>query len=236
VYPPAQTAATNMVRTVAGRRCRVYRYDKRVEYCVDGAGLVLAAYDGTTVDVARSVTITDGPTTAAELAASLKDGFNDVNQGSIRPLTADSAPQGATDWSLAEPPEGFAMVGRYAVVALSDAVLKRSSLEVLAGVVDVYVRGIDAVVIDRGGRLDRVDPTVADLGSLAKIVSIDLGALGTGISGIGGLGPFGYGEVRATPMPGRYVSVSGTLSIDDLGKIARNLVPSPGTGLRYTDG
>ena len=127
------------------------------------------------------------------------------------------------------------MVGRYATVPLTAELLKPDSKKVIAGLVDVYVRGADGVVVDRGGKLDQSSVGPEDLGSLVDARGVDLGPLGNGQVGIGGFGPFGYREVRVTQPGGRYVVVAGTLTEDQLIAIARSLRPRPGTELRYLD-
>ena len=232
VFPPS--TRSRGVRQVAGRACQLFVVSD-ARYCVDNAGLVLASDDGHTADVATKVTVEDAARSGPSIASELAVGYSSPDAGSVRPIAPSSSPPGATDYALAAPPDGFAFVGRYAVVALSDELLKRSSRKVAAGVADVYVRGPDAVVIDRGGKLDTSDVTEDDLGSLSGAQPVDLGSLGAGQTGIAGDGPFGYREVRVTPSKGRYVVVSGTLPIDQLVAIAKSLRATPGTELVYTD-
>jgi hypothetical protein len=231
-------------RVIAGRRCasvRVLLDDLNHEYCIDEAGLVLMTRTKDTLNIATKVTLLDRqPKAASELATELAKGFTEKGRGSIRPIHPDSAPAG-TDWSLDDPPAGFELVGRFAVVPLTEEVLKRESAEgteaksVIAGIVDVYVRGIDAVIVDRGGKLNLNAVDEKDLGLLGEAHAVDLGALGTGQAGIGGLGAFGYREVRAEPSHGRYVVVAGTLPEAELVTIARSLRSRPGTTIRYLD-
>lgn len=234
VYPPAAARDANRSRTVAGRTCRVYLFSNG-EYCVDGAGLVLASRQGQIVEVARKVTLFGDAMTAEEIAAQLADGVSDPSRGSVRPLEPTSTPPGRTDWSLPAAPEGFRLVGRYAVVPLTGEVLASGSQAVIAGIADVYVRGVDAIVVERGGKLDTNTVTDKNIGALLRATPVDLGELGAGEQGIGGIGPFGYREVRARPEKGRYVVVSGTVPALQLIDIARALRPSPGTTLRYLD-
>ena len=91
------------------------------------------------------------------------------------------------------------------------------------------------IFVERGGKLDTSTVDENDLGALADAHDVDLGALGIGRAGIGGLGPYGYREVRATPSQGRYVVVAGTLPEDQLVDLARSLHAWPGTELRYLD-
>lgn len=229
---PRQTAETTS-RRVAGRVC----IDQRVageRLCIDAAGLILMARDETTLEVATKVTVRDSTKTASELTASLARGFTDSSRGSIRPIDPESAPPG-TDHSLDAPPQGFVLVGRYAVAPLTAEVLKRTSREVIGNIVDVYVRGADGLIVERGGKLDLSPIDDEDLGSLGEAKDVDLGALGTGKAGIGGAGPFGYREVRAFPARGRYIVVAGTLPEDELVALTRSLHEWPGTQIKYLD-
>ncbi len=233
-YHPDASHDAQRNRQVANRECRVFLYDE-AEYCIDGSGLVLASRVGTSVEVATKVTVLGSAPTPAEIASGLAVGVSDPARGSVRPLDASSSPPGRTDWSLPTPPEGFTFVGRYAAVPLTGELLNEGSRGITAGVVDVYVRGMDTIVVDRGGKLDLTEATDRNLGSLGNPVPVDLGALGAGRSGIGGIGPFGYREVRATPEKGRYVVVAGTVPVAQLIEIARSLRPSAGATLRYLD-
>jgi hypothetical protein len=205
------------------------------EYCVDKQGIVLLTRTTNSVEIVKKVTAGTATKTVDALAKPLAAGFVNTDRGSIRPIDSDTAPEGATDYSLDAAPDGFAPVGRYAVVPLTSEILKRNSRQVVAGVVDVYVRGTDAVIIERGGKLDATPVGEADLGSLIGAHEVDLGILGSGSAGIGGNGAFGYREVRATPSRGRYVVVAGTLPEDQLVTIAQSLKAWPGTGMRFLD-
>ncbi len=229
-YPPA--SVPRFRRNIAGRLCAAYRLGNN-EDCVDENGIVLLSRTANSVEIATKVTLGTEAKTAAELAGALAKGFSDTARGSIRPIDPDTAPAGATDYSLDAPPAGFTLVGRYSVVPLTPEVLKRSH-KVTGGVVDVYVRGGDAVVVDRGGKLDLSDVGPEDLGSLIETHDVDLGWI-AGQAGIGGNGPFGYREVRATPAKGRYLVVAGTLPESELVAIARSLRAWPGNGMRFLD-
>jgi hypothetical protein len=231
-YPP--TAPARFRRTIAGRLCASYLIEGD-EYCVDRQGIVLLTRTANSVELATKVTIGTDTQTADALAHKLSKGFTDTDRGSIRPIDPDTAPQGATDYSLDAAPDGFTLVGRYAVVPLTGEILKRNSRQVVAGIVDVYVRGGDAVVVERGGKLDTGEVGDQDLGVLIDAHDVDLGILGAGRAGIGGDGAFGYREVRATPSKGRYVVVAGTLPEADLVAIAHSLHAWPGDGMRYLD-
>jgi hypothetical protein len=232
VYPPA--VAAQFRRTIAGRVCASYVIDGD-EYCVDKQGIVLLTRTTNSVEIVKKVTVGTATKTADALAKPLAAGFANTDRGSIRPIDPDTAPEGATDYSLDSAPDGFSLVGRYAVVPLTSEVLKRTSRQVVAGVVDVYMRGADALIIERGGKLDATPVGEQDLGSLIGGHDVDLGLLENGSAGIGGNGAFGYREVRATPSRGRYVVVAGTLPEDQLVTIARSLKAWPGTGMRFLD-
>jgi hypothetical protein len=232
VYPPLPDKHARRL-VIAGRDCHATTV-VREEFCIDSAGLVLMTRGKASLEIATKVTLDTTVKSAAELTASLAEGFTDPDQGSIRPMHPDSAPPG-TDYSLDAPPAGFELVGRYAVAPLTAEVLKRSSLKVVAGIVDVYVRGGDALVIERGGKLDRTKVGDEDLGTLVDSRDVDLGHLGTGKAGTGGVAPFGYREVRAFPATGRYVVVAGTLPEAELLAITRSLRQWPGTTIQYLD-
>jgi hypothetical protein len=233
IFPPLPDKTSRRL-VIAGRECSTNTIGATT-YCIDNAGLVLMERGKASLDVATKVTIGAAPRSAAELAAEVAAGFTDSAQGSIRPIDPDSAPAG-TDFSLDAPPDGFTLVGRYAVAPLTPEVLKRNSRKVVAGIVDVYVRGGDAVTIERGGKLDTSAPDDQDLGTLVARHDVELGdVLGKGEVGIGGFGPFGYREVRAFPSTGRYVVISGTLPEDELIAIARSMRQWPGTSIRYLD-
>lgn len=234
-YPPNDSFTRAGVRTVAGRDCQVYRKAES-EYCIDGAGLILVSATTKRVDIVEKVTLLAASPDPASYGAALAAGFTDVELGSIRPVSATSSPPKATDYALRETPEGFTYVGRYVVVPLSNAILARDSYAIAAGTVDVYVRGADALIIDRGGRLDTGVLTDEDLGTMHDVSTVAIDGLGDAEVGTSGNGPFGYVEVRARPAKGRYVIVTGTLPSEQLVEFAKALKASPGTDLQYLDG
>lgn len=234
-YPPNDSFTRAGIRTVAGRDCQVFRKSES-EYCVDGAGLVLVSATAKRVDIVEKVTLLATSPDPSSYGAALAAGFTDVELGSLRPVSDTSSPPKATDYALADAPDGFTHVGRYVVVPLSNAILARDSYAIAAGTVDVYVRGADALIIDRGGRLDTGVLTDEDLGTMHDVTNVALGDLGEAEVGTSGNGPFGYGEVRARPAKGRYVVVAGTLPTAQLIEIAKSLRSSPGTDLQYLDG
>ncbi|HVT78273.1 MAG TPA: hypothetical protein VHD87_14655, partial [Acidimicrobiales bacterium] len=225
IYPPPDPPVG--YRRVAGRTCASYVVGDG-EYCIDGAGLVLVSRTPLSLDVAVRVTTGGDAETPAQIAAPLAKGFTEPQRGSLRPIDPGSAPAGATDYALDAPPDGFNFVGRYAVVPLTGEVLNQTR-KIVAGIADVYVRGVDAIVVERGGKLDKGTVGDESLGALQGKHDVDLGGLGAGQAGIAGVGPFGYREVRATPSQGRYVVVAGTVPEDELVTIAPSLQARPGS-------
>jgi len=236
------------VREVHDRRCAVHRFGASlltgvyvegdtVEACIDGDGLVLE--EVTTIDgeiVERRLA------TSVELDPSVADGdfrlpgFDvrspDAGGGSLQPVDPVSRPPGLF-FQLAEPPDGFERSGRYAMVppqrARLDDELTRS--QYIAGVVEVWTRGLDVLVIEQGGTLGQVPPFGADPNG--ELVD-DLGE----VAAVGELlrSP-GMNELRGLIPPGRYVKVRGTLPVDELLDAARALerAEGDGTGLIYID-
>ena len=224
------------VRRVAGQLCQSYTKQEH-EYCVDSRGVQLFSATPAFADIATKINYIDAAPEPAAYAQLLANGFSDPNLGSIRPIAPDSSPPGATDYALPAPPDGFAFVGRYAYVPLSAELLSQTSKEVIAGIVDVYVRGADAIVVDRGGRLDKLAVAEKQLGAWTDVSDVDDAASGfSGAKvGVAGDGPFGYRELRAFPQTGRYVVVAGTVPSAELTRLAKALRPSPGTDLKYLD-
>lgn len=233
-------------REVAERRCEVHRFGASlldglfvegdtVEACIDEIGLVLE--EVTTVDgeiVLRRVA------TDVELAPAVDDSMfviegitprsADDGGGSIQEVTPSSSPPGEF-FVLDDAPPGFEHRGRYAMVPPQDARLddEETRGQYVAGVVDVWVRGVDVLVVDQGGTLGQVPPfgthphgelvdDVGALGALGEIVRLPSGA-----------------EVRVLIPPGRYVKVSGTLEPDEVLAVARSLRATEGTELTYVD-
>jgi hypothetical protein len=85
----------------------------------------------------------------------------------------------------------------------------------VAGVVDVYVRGADLLVIERGGSVGGKQPLQPVDGS----IGVDAGRLGRGELVLGLVS----NEVRVEQPGGHYVRVSGTLRSNVLLSIARDL-------------
>jgi hypothetical protein len=234
-------------RRVAGRTCQVFRGGDRViaatmvrpapstyvDTCVDADGLVLEelrVVDGKR-DLRRVALRVRKDAALADAAFAVGPKTIDVPSGggSTRPVDPASTPPGQF-WQLDAPPAGFTPLGRYAIVPPQPENFTDATREGMrrAGVVDVYVRGIDVVFVERGGTLKGADPWTVDPAN----PTVDLGAVGPGEIV---LTPRGV-EVRALTGGGHYVRVFGTLPASDLAAIARQLHAVAGTALRYLDG
>jgi hypothetical protein len=236
---------TDDVRRVAGRLCAVHRFGASlldglyvegdtVEDCIDEEGLVLEEItylDGEpdTRRVATDVVI-DPPDDVAFEIDGIEPRSADDGGGSIQEIEPTSAPPGAF-WELAAAPDGFEHVGRYAMVPPQAARLddEESRPRYIAGVVDVWARGVDVVIVDQGGTLGQVPPFGVD--PHGEPIN-DLGEVG--VTGELVRHPFGA-EVRILIPPGRFVKVRGTLPVDDLLDVVRSLRPIEGTGLVYVE-
>lgn len=236
------------VRRIAGRECQVHISGAPLlfgnvvegddtESCIDADGLVLEEVvrdDKGIVTrwVAREVD-TDPTTTAADfalegvVARSAAEGG-----GSLREVEPTSRSVGAF-YEIADVPIGFVHRGRYAVVPPQEASPddESSRAHVVAGVVDVWVRGIDVLVLDQGGTLGRVPPFgVHPHGTPEDALSAQYRGIAESIPGAHA------NEVRVLLPPGRYVKVVGTLPLDDLIELVEELTLSEGDGLVYLDG
>jgi hypothetical protein len=236
------------VREVAGRRCQVWRTggaqaattfvaptdDDHFDLCVDEDGLLLEEWQvdgGVAIRQRVAVDVEVGTVTAAEVARLPRESTLpvDLGGGSLVETAADAQPVGPF-LEVGAAPAGFTHRGRFTVVPPQAGLLEGGErAKVLAATTDVYVRGADAVIVERGGVLDLSDPwTVND-----AFPDVDLGpAVGTGELVPGRTG----GEVRALLGSGRYLRVSGSIDLDELVAIARDLVPvDNGSGIGFGD-
>lgn len=237
------------VRRVLGRECQVHHLGAPVlsgivvpldasegitaDICVDADGLILEelTFDADHVATSRwiATTVEESPSTSDEefrfegvTPTAAKEGG-----GSLQAVEPTSAPPGPF-WQLDELPAGFTHMGRYAIVPPQEARVDdpASRSMVIAGVSDVFVRGIDMVVVEQGGTLGQIPPfgstpnsEVIDLGELARSAEWFLTVTGA--------------EVHALIPPGRYVKVLGTLPSDEIIALAKSLHPIEGQGLVY---
>ena len=150
--------------------------------------------------------------------------------GSVRRVDPSSRPASGPFYELDAPPDGFTLAERDATVPPQPENFTdpgRRDFRV-AGVVDTYVRGADAIFIDQGGTLGGQPP----FAPAPEAGAVDLGSLGTGeaFPGLDG------NEVRVNLGAGRYVRVAGTIGIERLAALARHLTPQVGSGLVYLNG
>jgi hypothetical protein len=239
-------------RVIAGRPCQVYRIDtsaatggplappaKRAsgysDMCVDGAGLVLERTDvagGKRLHDEVAVTVAVGARSMSDSLFEAPAPNLDVQHGggSIRRVDPASRPAG-TFYELPAPPTGFRLLGRYAVVPPQpenfkpDDPTRRSAR--LAGVADVYVRGADVVIVDRGGTLGGVAPFAPQ----PLATTIDVGALGKGEL----IASVLVSNARIALSGGHYLRVVGTVPPAQLVLLLRSLQAQPGGELIYLD-
>ena len=237
-------------RTVAGRSCQVFRAggppaagvlepykagsSSFTEFCLDRDGIVL-----------ETVTTSKGAVVRREVAVSavtdprdaLPDTLFDTSGsappadqggGSVRPVDPNSKPPG-TWWELDAPPDGFTQRGRFAVVPPQPENFTDPTRFAArqAGVVDVFVRGPDMLVVDRGGTAGGVAPFAPE----PSARPVDLGALGRGDLIVG----LAFNEVRIAFRNGHYVRLIGTVPADVLVATARQMHEVPGGALVYLD-
>jgi hypothetical protein len=239
-------------RMVAGRRCQVYRTGTEtgggefvappaqasgdhIDMCVDADGLLLEAFEtyrGKTLRqrvatrVNANVTIDDG--TFAQLprertVSPAKGG------GSVRRMDPTSEPLGPFLVASAAP-EGFTFEGRYEVIPpQADLTNPATRGSAVAAVSDVWVRGPDMIVLERGARLDKSNPFELS----AKFPDVDLGP----VAGVGDFVPGTTGaDVRSLLGSGRFMHLYGTVNLGTLTSLARSLrETNTGTGPRYLD-
>jgi hypothetical protein len=238
-------------KTVAGRACQVYRSGQLLsapvlrkptaadhgESCVDEAGLVLEEVltaDGKRLSRRVAVSVEEDPAAGVgDDRFPVRERTVDVRQGGgrVRRLVPDSRPPGEF-FSLDAPPDGFTHEGRYSVVPpqpenFSDDDPSGAGKR-RAGVVDVWVRGVDVLVVDQGGTLGGYPPYAPD----DAAPTVDLGpTLGHGEVVLSALEP----AVRTILPGGRYVRVAGTLPPAELAAVARRLTSGPGGELDFAD-
>ena len=237
-------------RTVAGRRCQVYRTSavfggttfaaptddlEFVDVCIDADGLLLElveTFEGRYIRqrVAESVAI-DVDVDDAELTDLPHEQTVPANQGggSIRRVDPASAPVGPF-LVVDAPPAGYELLGRFEVIPPQPDIANPNTRgQVVAATSDVYVNGASMITVERGARLDKADPWDPD----DRFPDVDLGPVaGTGEF----LAGFTGGEVRALLGSGRFVRVYGTAPLAELTAVARSLRQTDtGTGPVYLD-
>jgi hypothetical protein len=235
-------------RTVLDRPCEVHRFGASlltgvyvdgdtVEACIDADGLVLEEVV-TVGDEVVERRLAESVRLDPELRAAtfVLEGFEprspDDGGGSLQAVEPTSRPPGVF-FELGDAPAGFERMGRYAMVPPQRARLddEITRPQYVAGVVEVWTRGLDVLVIEQGGTLGQVPPFGTDPNG--ELVD-DLGA----VASLGELlrSPH-MNELRGLIPPGRYVKVRATLPVDELLEITRSLQRLEGdsTGLIYID-
>lgn len=232
------------VRRVASRACQVHRLGgpvgggtllpvgsvagEHADICIDDHGLVLSeewTADGEVLRVRTAVDVDVDPdfdagtfsVDGAEVLAA------DAGGGSARRVTDDS-PFGARTWELREPPPGFELLGRWAVVRprleIAPDPLAEPSAGRIAGIATVWVAGPDALVVEQGGTRDGARPFLPHPDGKP----VDLGALDLGEVVTDGRGT----EARVAYVDGTFVRVWSTLPRDEVVRLARSLEAGPG--------
>lgn len=234
-------------REVAGRPCQVYRTfqglggplrvpeDPEVEHvdsCIDDAGLLLEEVrvaDGAIVQRRLAVEVEEEPALGDER---FRTGTQQVpvqeGGGQVREMVPDSRPPGPF-YELTEPPAGYRKLGRFSVVPPQPENFG-DPLRIgfrRAGVSDVWVRGVDVVVIDQGGTLQGQAPFEMDPAN----PTVEIEGLGTGEVIVAG----SASEVRVLLSGGRYVQAYGTVAPDELTDLLRRLVEGEGGTLEFID-
>ncbi len=225
------------VREVLGRRCRIVRSadplavgdlfaspgpDRFTDTCVDGAGLVL-----------EEVSVSEGQRVQRRVATAL-DLDPEVDPDLLRTGEANRTTQdgggfvaelvpgtGAPGPFLeSEAPAGFDRRGRYAVIpsqpeAFSDPTRRDEQLTFVS---DVFVDGIDVVVLDQGGTLGGIDRFEG-----ARGVEVEVALDGSGTRT--GLLTFGRGgTVLLVRLDGgRFVRARGTVAPEVLVDLLESL-------------
>lgn len=231
-------------REIAGRRCQVVRSGtllgasplvpisdaEHADSCIDAEGLLL-----------EEILYHDGAATLHRIAIevdtepALRDDLFDPGDitmpadgggGSSLPVDPEVGAVGAF-WTPPgnDPPEGFERVGRYSIIPPQPERFEADDPAIVAGTSDVFVRGVDFVVVYQGGTRERVQAFPPTAGTPA----VDGGALGDGELLLSALGS----ELRFAQPRGRFVHVAGTLPADELVAIARSLTETEGAGLVY---
>ncbi|HUP85954.1 MAG TPA: hypothetical protein VM143_09840 [Acidimicrobiales bacterium] len=233
------------MRRVAGRRCQVFRSlapvssstisaalpTRHTDTCITGEGIVVEEWqveDGRPVRQRVAVEVQLGGVDLSPIdeAPTINAG---QGGGSVLPVDPGADPEGRF-FVLDAPPPGFHLRGRYSVIppqpGLTDATERRKAV---ASTADVYERGTDVLIVDRGNTLNldrafqpRPEGRPVDLGPL----------FGQGELLLSWSGP----EVRWGDEDGEFVRVYGTVSIDEVLATAKALRATPGgPGLIYLD-
>jgi len=239
-------------RRVEGRVCQVFRAGSSLQagtltpyqpgspdfadVCIDEEGLVLEevwSIDGKRVlrrlaaEVQTDVDLRDD---RFAIPADARTVPPSQGGGSARPVDPQSRPPGAFRELPPEAvPEGFELLGRWAVVSPRLDVMRDPTKPAdpgsTASTVTVYVRGADVLVVDQGALTGS-----GTLPTAAATRPANLGPLGQGEA----ITDFRMNEVRAQS-GSDFVRIYGTLPIPLLVEAAHALTVVPGGELRYLD-
>jgi hypothetical protein len=233
------------VRTVLDRRCQtVYSRQplaageltekpsrrNHVASCVDEAGIVLeevAIADGKQISRTAAIAVEEEPVLDPTLFQT-RDAVLPVlgGGGSVQEVKPESRAPGDF-FELASAPEGFTRRGRFAVVppqaeAFANPTMRNNRI---AGVSDVWVRGPDVLIVEQGYSLGGADVFPAEGGT------VDMGGAGKGRLLISPRRP----ELQSGRKGGGFVRVYGTVSVDELERVAARLQMVPGGTLEFLD-
>ena len=220
-------------RRVLDRECQVYRTGQTLrlvelvrpadgahtDVCIDVSGVVLEEVDVRDGEIDRRRIAVDLDVSPDLDADDLDAGDRTIpveqGGGSVREVTPESRPPGPFLELGASLP--LPLEGRFAVVppqpdAFSDP-LKRN--ERVGALTDVLRDGLDVVFIERGGTLGGVEV----LPEAGAGTPVDVGPLGGGELVLTAYGA----EITVDLGGGRYLRVSGTLPVEDLLTVARDL-------------
>ena len=217
-------------RHTLGRDCQVYRTGSPLQSlkitpptatdyadaCLDESGLVLEEVTVVGGKMTQRLTATEvvaDPSFEPGSFAIQGDPVGFDQGGSVlTPLDA-AAPGIAGQWQFDAPPAGFEHTGRY-TLQTGDKVDPAANPPVAAQV-DLYVRGVDIVVL-RQGPLGG-EPDLSSAASTGD--PVDVGGLGTGQLMLSTIGP----TIVAHPGGDRFVELSGTLPPAELGSLMASL-------------
>ena len=236
-------------RRIDGRECRVFRtggpvgagesppYDPEgpeyADICVDRTGFLLEELwvsDGRALRRKLAIRIEPGETVPPRLLEHTATPIPAAQGGgSVREVESDSYPPGRS-WFARSLPDGFEQFGRYAVVpAQPELVDEEQRARRRASIVDVWLRGIDLLIIDQGGTIGGVDIFSPDP-SAQPVQAGDFGEAEA-------IPDFRMNEIRISLDRGRWIRIQGTLDFDDLLDVAEGLevIESETNELVYLD-
>lgn len=218
-------------RVVAGSECTVYRGgaplgdplrpaspEEFVDWCIDGRGLLLEErwhLDGELLRTTTATAVEPAPPAddAFEPPAGLEESPNPLGTSTRTALATDEVPPvgDAEYWVARRPAGGFVLDSRWRVVSTSNVTGAPQVDDI--SFVDVYVRGLDVVVVTHreaavaGGPVTGLETTDAGRLGPAQVLVSERGA-----------------ELQAAAGPW-VVSVRGTLAVDELTTFAVELEP-----------